>query len=346
MGQKITFECDNTDLTSVGRELALTTAGGFPVLGTTGGGNGGRRSGTNCIRQTSTARTLITFPNAHATWTVGFALYLETMPLTQIIIGRFKDSGNEAVELRLNADGTFGIYRAESSVVLLGAASSFSIVATSWYYVECQVAISDTGSAHLRFNGSGSNDATAGGSPVDTKRAALGTTVNAWEFGGSSNSTVFRWMDFYANDGSGSAHTTFDGDMKIVSLLPSGDGANTGLTPSTGTDHFANVDDATPNDDTDYNSGASGKDTYTFPDLDFTPALVHSVSIVAMAKKDDAGARSLAGVVRQGGSDFSETAQALSTSYVPKIFLMEQDTADVNWTKTSIDACEFGVEVS
>lgn len=127
------------------------------------------------------------------------------------------------------------------------------------------------------------------------------------------------------------------------------DGATTNFTPSTGTNHAALVDESPPNDDTDYNqsSNVGDLDLYEITDMAHTPASIFGVQINLNAKKDDAGTRSIAGVVRSGGTNYEGGAQALSTSYAYYLDVRETDPdTSAPWTKTGVDNAQFGIKVT
>jgi hypothetical protein len=131
--------------------------------------------------------------------------------------------------------------------------------------------------------------------------------------------------------------------------MPSADGANTALTPSTGTAHAALVDDNPANDDTDYNqsSNVGDKDTYDMAALSGNWASIKAVQVLMEARKDDAGARSICSVTRSGGTDYDGAAQGLTTSYMYYTEILQNDPAtSAAWAnKAAVDAAEFGMKV-
>jgi len=106
-------------------------------------------------------------------------------------------------------------------------------------------------------------------------------------------------------DSSGSAPLNdFIGDATVSCLTPqTGNGANTGLTTSTGSDHGALVGDFPHDTDTTYNVGSSAglKDTYNFTNLSINKA-VFAVQATARVRKT-AGTATAAIVARLGGTD-------------------------------------------
>jgi hypothetical protein len=109
----------------------------------------------------------------------------------------------------------------------------------------------------------------------------------------------------------------FLGDCVVECLLPqTGNGDLTDFTPSTGTDHGAMVDENPPNDDTDYTTGdtAGQQDCYQYPSLALTGAIL-GIQTNLYAKKTDAGARTVAPIVRLGSTTYVGVAVAPATSY-------------------------------
>ena len=78
------------------------------------------------------------------------------------------------------------------------------------------------------------------------------------------------------------------GESRVAVLYPSADTAHADWTPSTGTDHYALVDETTVNSDTDYvASGTVGDlDLYEVGDLPFTPESIHAVQVTTCARKE------------------------------------------------------------
>ena len=148
------------------------------------------------------------------------------------------------------------------------------------------------------------------------------------------------------SDGSAGA---FNGDMRVCSHLPNSDGGASQWTPSTGTAHYACVDDATPGGDTDYVSDATAghRDTYGFPALPVgSSATVKAVQVRMWARKDDAGTRTIDAVARIGGTNYDNgSALALSTSYSAQEarYLTDPSTGSA-WTVSGVNGAELGVK--
>lgn len=215
-----------------------------------------------------------------------------------------------------------------------------------WNYIEMSATIDDAaGRVIVRVNGAIVIDFTG-----DTRNAGVSTNLDAiflHAATGLSGATLYE--DIVALNALGSAPANdFIGDVRVLTLPPTGAGANTGLTPSTGA-NWSCVDEL-PFSATDFVSGSAAgvKDTYATTDLPAGITTVYGVQVAAVAKKTDAGTRSLKTTVRSGGTDYSDAAgTALTTSDTTVLSMRSVDPATgVAWTPTGVNALEVGVEVA
>jgi hypothetical protein len=161
-------------------------------------------------------------------------------------------------------------------------------------------------------------------------------------------STIYTAVDdVYVLDTTGTVNNDFLGDVRVQTLYPSADGANTGFTPSTGTTHYTLVDEPTPNTtDLVSASGAGLKDSYGFQDLMATTANVYGVQATNYAAKDNTGAVGLKNIMRISGTQYTgPTAWYLSTTWTANRELWEKNPAtSAPWAPADVNAAEFGVE--
>ncbi|MGH7343291.1 MAG: hypothetical protein ACREK4_00130 [Candidatus Rokuibacteriota bacterium] len=298
----------------------------------------GRRS-TKCL--SSTGATFTKTLDAQATWIVGFAFRLANLPSSTQSLIALLDAGTIQTDVRLNQDGTLSVTR---NGTVLGT-SAFALSVGNYVYLEFKCFIHDTtGTYEVRVNGSNK----VSGSSADTKNTA-NATANQVKLG----SAGLSWDadDLYICDGAGSSNNNFLGDCRVDYYAPNGAGNSTQLTRG-GADSGANwsqVDETPPNDDTDYNqsSNVGDIDLYDVTDMTHTPSSIFGVQLNLNAKKDDAGTRSIAGVVRSGGTNYEGGTQALSTSYVYYLEVRETDPdTSAAWTKTGVNNAQFGVKVA
>lgn len=306
----------------------------------------GRRS-TACLRCNAGVVNYVSKTiDAQATWIVGFAFKAGTLPASSsMALVALLDGSTLHVDLRLKSNGTLEITR---NATVLGA-TTFALSTGVFYYIEFKAFIHDTtGTAEVKVDGSSKLALTS----QDTRNAgnASADVIRLGQITTTDNNT-YDFDDFYACDGAGSTNNNFLGDCRVDAFAPNGAGNTTQLTRG-GTDSGANwsqVDEAAPNADTDYNEHATvaNKDTYACANMSHTPSSIFGVQILASAKKDDAGAKSIATVTRSGTTDFDGATQALSTSYLYYSDIREVDpNTSAAWTKTNFDASEHGVKVA
>jgi len=311
-----------------------TSLTGTATISSTAGrfGNGLRATGTTVSVQR-------TFDN-QATWVVGCAVRYGAAPSANISWITLLDTA--VVHCGVGITDTTGqvfAFRATTATVL--GTSALALTQNAWYYLELKATIGDapTGSLTVRVNGTAVLTLTG----IDTRNAG-NATANVVRLGQGGGTCQTDFDDIYIFDATGTVNTDFAGDCRVQAVLPTGAGATTAWTPSAGS-NFACVDDAPPNADTDYVSSATAgqTDTYAFGDLAVASGTVKAVQATAVARKDDAGSRSLALVARPGGTDRLGATQGVSSSYagITEVWNTNPDTA-APWTVAETNASQFG----
>lgn len=313
----------------------------------------GRRGG-GAVKTTGSTNYINKTVAAASTLIIGFAFNYDGVITGAGYILYLGDGGSDQCGLYLNADGTISFRRATTTL----ATSATALSASTWNYIELRVTIHDTtGAYEVRLNGTNILSA----SSVDTKNTANATANSIWLNGrpggsggggvnaGSSSGIFFD--DFYYCDDTGSTNNNFLGDCRVDAYLPNGNGNSSQLTGSDGnsTDNYLHVDESAPDGDTSYVESATAgqKDTYAMADMTHTPSSIFGVQVLADAKKDDAGLRSIATVTRSGGTDYDGATQGLSTSYAYYSDIREVDpNTSAAWTKTNFNAAQHGVKVA
>jgi hypothetical protein len=250
------------------------------------------------------------------------------------------------IGVAINTAGQLFVYRGTTATAL--ATGSTVLANNAWYYIELKGVIHDTtGSYELRLDGATELTATN----VDTRNGGSGV-VNTITLNCTVASINFHYDDFYICDGTGSAPTnTFLGAIKVETLLPQTDavatGSNAGLTPSTGTDHGALVDENPPNT-TDYNSSPTVgvKDTYQYPPMALTGTIV-GVQTNLYVAKSDATARSVCAVVRTNSVDYdgANVNPTTSFTYLSEVRALNPNSG-VAWTTSDIASIQAGMKVT
>lgn len=183
-------------------------------------------------------------------------------------------------------------------------------------------------------------------------KAQTSATANTVYIGHSALANVaglHYWDDLYICDGTGSTNNDFLGDVRVQTLYPSSAGATSAFTSSSGGVNYTNVDETPANGDTDYNSSATvgATDTYGYTDIPAS-ATVKGVQVNVIARKDDAGTRTIAPVVRHSGTDYVGTAQSAGAgTYSDLLQLYEQNPGtSAAWVATDVNNAEFGAKIA
>lgn len=142
-------------------------------------------------------------------------------------------------------------------------------------------------------------------------------------------------------------NSTKPGEGFVSAIIPSGVGATTQLTSSTGGANWDNVNEIPPNS-TDYNSSGTADqyDTYAATDLPTSATFVISVMGWAYAQRDNATINNFRHVVRTGGVDYFGTNTALPTSYGTQFWSWNVNPGTLTaWTVAEVNGSEHGFQV-
>lgn len=327
VGANITRKWTSADGTSYLTSVAGRNAGGFALFGNTA------------------AKHISKTLDDQATWVVGLAVKCGTFTTSPRPLISFRDSANTVqASVVIGTDGTVKLYRGTNDGTLL-ATSTYALPVGGWVYLEAKVYIHDT---------SGTFEARVNAVPVvtysgDTKASSTISTARTIRiFSGSTFETLYTIDDLYICDGTGSTNNDFLGDVRIDTLLPDGAGNYTQFTPTGSANNWENVDEVPPDDDTSYNASdtVGHKDSFTFSDLSALDATIYGVQTNLIARKDDAGERSVRALIRSSSTDATGSTQTVGDTYSDKLDIFETDpVATSAWTESSVNATEFGYEV-
>lgn len=315
------------------------------------------RNGGQALRcNGSTAHAVRAGLSDAATRWVGFAFYTSSLAasLNEAFFAMgdathgslIYNGGGAHISLRFTSGGILQVYRGKdvgaTGVGTLLGASTNTLAATTWYFIEVKATIDNSaGVVEVWVNGAQWINLTG----QDT-RAGGGAFCNAFALSCPSGGMFTYYDDIYSLSTTGGAQTSRLGDVKCTAVVASaGDGAAAQFTPSTGTDNGAMVDEATPDGDTTYNaSAAAGNvDTYAFAALGTTGPIL-GLNLHNHVRKTDAGTCDAEPVVRIGGTNYTGTAVPVSQTAGYLTQLYETSPATVAaWTAGEVDGAEFGV---
>jgi len=168
--------------------------------------------------------------------------------------------------------------------------------------------------------------------------------------------------DVAVNDDSGSFQNTWPGSGKIIVLKPNAAGDNTGLTTgvSDNTNHYLNVDEVTPDDDTSYNqtSTASQIDDYNLEASGLGASdIINVVAVGVRYRKVTSGtlvfkvrAKAAAAGTVEASPNISSATTTFSTNAeaTPKLYPLTMydlpGASTTPWSTADLDQAQIGVE--
>ena len=291
----------------------------------------------------STGGELIRPITASAQVTLGMH-YQPTASACDMEVALLADAGTvEHIRMRRNPS-TGRLEASRASTVLATGATSLS--AGTWYYLEIQGTIADSGGTiKVRLNGASTNEIDVTG---DTKSGGTSTLIDAVRLKNVSNTN--RFDNLYILNSLGTSNTTFLGAMRVHTLVPNNNGTTSQFTGSDGnqTDNYQLVDEL-PYNTADYvASSVSGqRDTYA---LDNLPPGYHQITALqgnVIAKKNTAGAIALKAALRSDGTVYYGTSRSLGTNaQTYSDVLATSPVTSLAWTSAEINNLEGGMEVA
>ena len=282
--------------------------------------------------------------SADSTVTIGWAMRVNLLSSTIAVAEMpylLSSAGGGQICVQCDTGGNITVRRPYNGTIL--GTIPDPIGHDEWNHYQLQVYVHDTnGTAELKLNGTtvidyGPGDTLNSGSDIGMIRLGVN----------SSNGYNFYIDDLYILD-SASPNNDFLGDCRVDALFPDGAGTSTDWTPSAGSNYDC-VNEADPNDDTDYitENTIGDHDSYTFDDLSTASGSVFAVQSQLYAKKDDAGSRDLKTVIRSGTTDYTPgSTHSMGDSYHAYLdqYQVDPDTSSA-WTISGVNAAEFGVKL-
>lgn len=215
------------------------------------------------------------------------------------------------------------------------AAMGTPLANNNWYYLELCVHSfnASTGSFDLYCEGINVLSKTN----VNTNPVASGTCDRICLKSENTVATVLT-DDLYVNDG------TALGPCRIDTLRPSSDASVT-WSHNSGTNNFSRVNETLVDGDTSYvfDSTVNDQDLYGIGSLPVTPTNIWNVQHRYVARKDDAGTRQVAGVVKSGTTTNVETTQTMNSSY--QTFRNQYNTdpnTSAAWGASAVNSLQIG----
>jgi hypothetical protein len=279
----------------------------------------------------------------HATLYIGAGVLMRTRGAFTRPFFRFYDGATSQVEICVAANGEIIIQRNETTI----GSSGYIYPLNEYRWFEAKVVISDTvGEVRIRVD-EVEKYALTGADTKESANAQINKVMvgNNNQFGGETREIDYD--DVVINSTAGSDNNGYPTDQRVWTSVPNGAGASSQWTPSAGS-NFQNVDDTTPNDDTDYNEATTvgDLDLYALTDLQASTSQIFAVQAVLRMRKTDAGLREAAAVYRVNSTNYQGAAFALAGAYAEHVEVKERspDTGAA-WTPAEINALQVGPKV-
>ena len=287
------------------------------------------------------------------TWVVGFGFKLSGTrgPL----LGRrtflmFHDGETTQCYLRSNLDSTLTFFRGNGTAIVT---STKPVPMNNYFYIEVKVTVhSASGAVEVRVNGevymtaTGVNTQTSGNNYANT--ITFGTLTDA----ASVVNDACDYDDVYICDTNGANNNDFLGFVRVEHIGPSGAGGASEWVPvGVGTNYQA-VDDATPNDETDYVLGSvvGKRDLYQFGDVSIPSGQQNAVLAVQTNvywRKDFAGSRTIRPVIASAnGTALGTPLYHASKYYYDRQIFETNPTSGTAWGISGVNNAQFGFEVA
>jgi hypothetical protein len=245
-----------------------------------------------------------------------------------------------------NVQVTTGDY---SSPFYLGNAVVGVIPLDTWCHVGWRITTAEPtpapgGTSTIWINGAQVQHLTS----VDTSGSGTYPTIDHIGLVGYGGSTVGAYQcfdDLIVVNPTGTLNNTYLGDMAVITLRPNGAGDRTQLAPVGGATNWQNVSESVHTGAAYNASNVDGQgDLYAVENL---PANVgiNFVQQSSYVRKNTVAAKSLAHIVKVGGVEYAQTAQALPLSFSTLTNVLEQNPAGGAWDSTALNAAQIGVEV-
>lgn len=306
------------------------------------GGRGGRGSVYNNAGYLTKA-----LPAASANVIAGFAYKLsQVISSGDPFFGIGQSSGSDFILICLNADGSISVRRVGGGSGFIGTSRPGVIATGLWNYIEIKaVCHASAGTVEVRVNGVTEINLTAQNTNPSGSGAYTSVALGS-PYGGLNGCRGYSG-DFYICDTAGSSNNDFLGDIRVDAYMPSSEGVTQQFTPTPSGTHYSTVDEANPNT-TDYVTGSAGQtELFGYTDVANTPTTIFGVQACSAVNASDAGAASVRNVAHIGSTNYSGSVLALSTSqrYLSEVWGTSPATSAA-WTKTEINAAQFGLTVA
>lgn len=270
---------------------------------------------------------------------VGFAMFTSSLPTGYSEIVALCDTyAYVNVALGMDSTGILYAYRADATPVLIGSSLTPVITANTFQHIEMRARASQTeGQVEVRVNGIPVINV----SGVDTIPSNVLAEFSSVIFSQTGSSNYSYIDDVYAWDDTGDTCNDFLGDLRVLTLYPDADTTVADWTPTGQPTGAQCIDEASPNDDTDYIACTYGGEPvvseFGLQGAPNTVGAIRAVQVVTRARKTDAGSAGMAMDLVSGAAATAATEQQLTDIYTYRQEVYPLDPATgTPWTRSSL----------
>jgi hypothetical protein len=255
-------------------------------------------------------------------------------------------SGIEGVLTYNAATGILKAWRGQMQT-LLGSVA-ITLTNSTWYWLDVHFKYnSSTGIFEVWQSGTQVLNLTAQNTANNSGQTNLSGVVLGCQ-AGTVNSLNAVVDDFVVNDTTGSYNNGRVGDSRIETLKPASDATPNNGTCSTGTTHYAMLNEAQWNS-TNYitMTNTSGQEElFGFTSLSSTPVSISAIKPVFIAENTDAGSGNLETVIVSSATEIDGTSTPLTSSWTRHGSTLEVDPhTSAPWTPAAVNAVQGGFKV-
>jgi hypothetical protein len=314
---------------------------GSPVI--TGGTRAFDANGLHGDRSSFIGRSV---PATTTQFVLGFAFRTVGNPGQEIAFAKLFGGGAEHLTLTISTGGEIVIRRGGRGGTELARSAVGTISYDAWNYVELVALINDTtGFAVVYLNGDPVSPVSYTGDTRNGGSAQIDGFRLCCEASGDGRTT--RFDDVYWLDDTGAELTDRLGPVRVQAVVPTSDVA-ADFTRSAGASNFGTVDEALPNNDTDYNASSTPghQDVFGVGALSGPIGQVFAVQTRVRARKTDTGAVTLTPSVISDAVEEDGAPRVLGASYAEytDIFPNDPSTSEP-WDPADVAAAQVAYRI-
>jgi len=271
---------------------------------------------------------------------------------TNPLIVRFVDQLTQDVQCYFEINPGNGLIQFYNAAGVLVASGLNSISSQGWFFIELQATISTSaGTAAVRVNGqpvASFPDQTG----LNTQASANASVSSVNWYMVSQYGALFEIDDLYFADGTTGPGSypcnSFVGSTRVSTQFAVGNGSVSWSPSDSGTDNWNMVAETAFDGDTTYNrtNTAGAQDLLNFQALASTISQVIAVQATGAYRKEDAGSRTLANVLKSGSTTSVGATRSPDVSYLffTDLFALDPNTS-ASWAVSAVNALQAGYKV-